>query len=268
MKQLLKYLIAGAVLVGIVTGCRTNDSLGASSESERRRAAQSDMDVAVYKAGIEAGQTILASRMFETPDDGFRAVHTYESIARDTAGEVTYLTNPDGSYTVFPEKSSMEAAWTSNFGMPQQGKVDKLSVIVGETTESKEGTNEVYTTAPRYGGLLHITVEGFEGAVGPDASVVQVRVQARVAEREVILKGLTELEKEKWIGRGKVIELLGDGLVKVTTAVGDAIVGRLISATPTGAGVEAMRIAVKDESGVLKTLVLDADGDPVSAGDG
>jgi hypothetical protein len=83
------------------------------------------------------------------------------------------------------------------------------------------------------------------GAVGVATKLPEI-ITARAAERAAILNGLTANVKERYVGAGKVIEVTADGLVKVITATGDSIVGRLVAVTPLGAAAETARVVLAD----------------------
>lgn len=133
--------------------------------------------------------------------------------------------------------------------------VGKLTYVVGGRGYLPDlpETQQFDTGGPE---ALRLEIENVDRAAA--ASPLPDIVAARTEERRAILEGLPAVVKEQWIGKNARLQLLGDGLARVITNAGKAVEGVLLGASPIGAGVEALRVTLKDaDTGEVRTEVLE-----------
>lgn len=219
--------LAIALIAALFTGCAGLGGAKQTPASIPRAVTPPSAPVnpQVATAAINRGAMAVPAEAWKTPDDGITAYSHYDGgFLRNIDGSI-FLT-PEGQPV--PERGAYFATWNA------QG--DAIANSTADITLMEHG---IMPTA------LKVTLNAAGGIKAANSDIIAQRTALATAS----LSNLAPALREYYTGQSGIITARSDGLVQIITASGDALVGVLENATPTGRlvnGVQQVVVRVRD----------------------
>lgn len=255
-----RHLHWGWVVIFLIVtqGCSGLNPFAKKGPSEELKALQGlaygiDQSSKSTKAAIEAlkhNSMIVPGVLNNTPKDGTGVMTASRIAAREPNGSLSVIKDKDGNpildknglpIVIYDEFEQLVMTGYKTELAGEGAGASSIEYVVGG--RSVDNDRKALTGAATWDGM-RLYVKDLKGSITKNSDALAAEIKAETEGRAKILEALPGVIRETFIGTNKRIELLYDGRVRLITALGDSVIGRLISLTPTGAATEGAR-AVK-----------------------
>lgn len=263
MKEIVRFN-RGSFLIGLfivvlailgTSGC-TRLGIGSAVPSDQKTPViVTPETVKVLGKAIDADVQVLASALEQNTDSGSVIYVDHNGYVYDAAGNIVY--GPDGQ--PLRVRTKIIAKLNSLQNLQDLTGVAKLEYEVGGRCyldQLPDGLKHMDNCPVP----LMLRIEGID-KVAIDSPLAEQR-EASAKEREAILAGLSDYARARGDAFATRVTALADGTVKVVTATGKEIIGRVLGLTPLEAGIEGasnvIQAAVQTRDGT-ETVVAEGD---------
>lgn len=201
-----------------------------------------DATMGVLQTALDKDSPILASALSAAKDGASCIYIDHQGFVYDPAGNVVM----DGKGNPLRLRTQIMAQLASLQALKEMGGASKLKYTVGGRGYLRDLPDHL-KHVDQCPVALEIEVDGLSGV--RTESPTPAIIAARTAEREAIFAGLAAEIRERYIGRGRVIEAVSNGLTQVIATTGEKIIGELKGFTLVGAAGEAAKVLIKPNGG-------------------
>jgi len=241
-------------------GCRTlskksQENISETPAQARANIAPNQATADVYMAAFAAGQNSkLVSSATQNVDKGYRHQDAGKLPARDVDGNIIWieLPGPNGMMMRTPLMVEYSSEFSLSSYIDLTGGVRGLGIDVGKIVFPPDG-NRSFGVAPFRDGLSITAVEIGGGASSANADAITAFMQGQAANKTAAAQGLTSAIAAEWVGRGKQIEYLSNGLVRI-----GEMVGKQILAVRLGPAGKVLDVLVKKMDDSTETVTVKA----------
>jgi len=231
LSSLCVALVVGMVLA-LAFGCRsTRPDPAAIPSDQMTPVVWNDATRGVLERALDKDSAVLASVLEAQAPEGSVIYINHLGYVYDPAGNVVFDPKSGEPLRI---KTTIVAKLNSLKELASLDGVESVDYTVGGRGYLKDLPDGLkhMDTCPT---ALELHVKGI-GKASASSNLAEV-VAARAGERERILAGLSALTRERYVGKGKVIEAVAGGLTQVIDMAGTKTVGILQNVNPiVGAG--------------------------------
>jgi hypothetical protein len=247
----MRLFVAITTIAILVSGCASLDRQAQRNLAAGETQAKQNTDT-VNVAAIDAGQIQkLLSSATNNVDKGFRYQEAGKEVARDTQGEVLFVTVPTASGTI---QAPLYVDWSTDVSLNSYvdltNEVEGLVLEVGQLAGLQTDSNQVYRTTPNRNGLRLVIAKA--GGSRTNYEALSALKSGQVGEKTASGIAVDAALKTEWAGRVSFLQAGGEIMV----AIADKIVGRLI-AEPVTTASGALQMLVENLQGKPETLTVE-----------
>lgn len=242
----MKLVIAVLGILLVAVGCQTYPPAAAQPSDQKTPLVLNDASRDVLMKYAESDKTVMASVLESMQESG-------TGIMIDHSG---YVYDPQGNVVFGPDKKPLKIRTVIVAKLNDLANLQDVSNI-GELDYSIGSFDYVDKLPKELKGkdlcpeAFHLSVKSVDG-MHTQSNVAEMR-RAAGEERAVILAGLSEYARARGAAFATKVTALENGMVKIITAAGSEIVGRVIGTKP-------VEVAIKGASDVVSAAIQTDDG--------